>query len=311
MDDIESQPHWLEVKIQSNAELAEALADVLGRFVNGGVVVANLTRYNPYTHENEPTENLVVSGYLPVDQALEINKLKLEEALWHLSQISPIPSPTYTLIKDQNWMDAWKAHYGPIPLGKNMLVMPAWKEPFDTQRQHIIRINPAMAFGTGTHPTTQLSMRLLETTIKPGQAVFDIGCGSGILSIAALKLGASRVLAVDVDNQAIKSTLENAALNEISPAKLEVGQGSVKDILSGQFNMQKAPVVIVNILASIILNLFEQGLANIVENEGTLLLSGILDYQENEILEVAYKAGFALIERIIDSDWVALALQKA
>jgi ribosomal protein L11 methyltransferase len=302
--------HWLEVKIQSDGELAEALAEVLGRFVSGGVIVESVTRFNTHTHENEPTGEVLVSGYLEVDASLEIKKQAIEQAFWHLSQISPIPQPKYTLIKDQDWMAAWKEHYNPISLGETLLVIPAWQEPQDGETRHVIRINPAMAFGTGTHPTTQLCLQLLEKTLKPGMNVIDVGCGSGILSIASLKMGANHVIAVDTDKQAITSTLENAELNHISSNDLELGEGSIKEILSGQFTHQQAPLVMVNILAQIIINLFDQGLEKIVTEGGTLLLSGILDHQEKDVLKAAQNAGFSVIQKISDSDWVSFALCK-
>ncbi len=179
--------HWLEVRITCNGEIAEALADVLGRFVSNGVVVESVTRFNPTTHENEPTGDMDVFGYLSVDQDLENKKQKLQEGLWHLSQIMPIPSPVFTLIQDQNWMAAWKQHYHPIPVGDRILILPAWQQGEVVEDRVTVRINPAMAFGTGTHPTTQLCLRLLEKHIQSGIPVIDVGCGSGILSIAALK----------------------------------------------------------------------------------------------------------------------------
>ena len=310
MADPAEKNHWVEVKIQSNGELAEALAEVLGRFVSGGVVVENVTIFNPHSHEHESTGQVRVFGYLSVDENLAAKQHKIEEALWHLSQITPIPKPQYTGIKDQNWMSAWKEHFSPIPIGEKILVLPAWQEPKSGEPRHIIRINPAMAFGTGTHPTTQLCMRLLENHIQPGTDIIDVGCGSGILSIAALKLGAKHVLAVDVDKEAIKSTLENAELNQISPSALETGQGSVTEILAGRYALQKAPLVLVNILASIILNLFEYDLEKIVENNGLLLLSGILDHQEQAVINAANQAGFSQVEKLTDSDWVSFALKK-
>ncbi len=310
MPDSEDKTHWMQIKIQTDGEIAEALAEVLGRFISDGVVVESLTKFNPHTQENEPTGEVAVSGYLKVDGALETKKQAIEQALWHLSQISPIPQPEYTLVKDQDWMSAWKEHYNPIPLGESLLVLPAWQEPRSGEKRHIIRINPAMAFGTGTHPTTQLCLRLLEKNIQPGTNVIDVGCGSGILSIAALKLGASHVIAVDTDEQSVKSTHENGGLNQVSPSDLEIGKGSVKDILSGRFSCQEAPLVLVNILAPIIIRLFEQGLEKIVQEDGILLLSGILDHQENNVLEAAQNAGFIVMQKLSDADWVSFALRK-
>ncbi len=307
---ISEEKHWLEIKIQSDGEIAEALANMLGRFVSGGVVVENVTEFNQHTQENEPTGQVLVFGYIPIDKNLESTQQRIEEALWHLNQIVSIPDPHYTEIKDQNWMNAWKEHFSPIQIGQKILVLPAWQEPKQGEKRHIVRINPAMAFGTGTHPSTQLCMRLLERYIQPEESVIDVGCGSGILSIAALKLGARHVLAVDVESEAIDETLQNAKLNNISSPALEIGHGSVKEIRSGQFSLQKAPLVMVNILTSIILKLFEAGLGKIVEENGLLLLSGILDHQETVILKTAEEVGFTLVEEIAVTDWISFALRK-
>lgn len=303
--------HWIEVNFVCEGELAEALAELLGRFASNGVVVENITRFNPHTQENEPTGAFEVSGYLPVDQNLPDKRQKLAEALWHMGQISPLPEPHYRPIIDQDWMAAWKKHYKPLPVGDKFLVLPAWEEPPDDKSRIIIRINPAMAFGTGTHPTTQLCLELLERHFQPGQPVIDIGCGSGILSIAATKLGAPSVLAVDVESQSIASTKENATLNHIPQEALLIGKGSVKEILSGKFAIQHAPLVLVNILASIIIRLFDQGLAQVVSDGGILLLSGILAHQEDEMRQIAQENGFQVIDKLTQKDWISLALRKS
>jgi ribosomal protein L11 methyltransferase len=308
--ELEGQIRWIEVKFTCNGELAEALAEVLGRFVSNGVVLEAVTRFNPKTQENEPTGQMTVSGYLAADDQLEGQRHKLEVALWHLGQILPLPEPQYRPIKDEDWMAAWKKHYTPIAIGERLLIMPAWKDPDPDQTRIVVRINPAMAFGTGTHPTTQLCLRLLERHFNPGQALIDVGCGSGILTIAALKMGATHALAVDVDSQAVASTLENAGLNAIAPETLETGKGSVEEILTGRFSMIEAPLVLVNILAPSIIRLFGQGLAELVGEGGTLLLSGILLDQEPEVISAVEAAGFSQVDRLTDGDWVGLALTK-
>lgn len=311
MAELDQEIRWIEVKINCGGELAEALAEVLGRFVSNGVVVESLARFNPHTQEHEPTGDLAVSGYLAVDEQLEEKQHKLEKALWHLGQIIPIPDPQFKPIRNQDWMAAWKKHYTPIPIGENLLIMPAWNEPDAGEKRLIVWINPAMAFGTGTHPTTQLCLQLMARHLEPGSPVIDVGCGSGILSITALKMGAIHALAVDIDSQAIASTLENAGLNAIAPEILETGKGSVEEILTGRFTIQSAPLVLVNILAPIIIRLFGQGLGDLVSEGGTILLSGLLDYQEEDVLLAAEEAGFAPIERLTEVDWVSLALVKS
>ncbi len=310
MADPQLPSRWMQVKFQTNGELAETLAEVLGRFVSNGVVLESVTEFDPHTQENLPTGLLNVSGFLPIDDHIEDTRRKLEEALWHLGQIQPLPEPTYTPIRDEDWMAAWKSHYAPIPVGQNLLILPAWQPASRDETRTLVRINPAMAFGTGTHPTTQLILTLLERHLNPGQPLIDIGCGSGILSIAALKLGATHAVAVDVDGAAVVSTMENAGLNGLSPVELETGKGSVEEVLTGRYSLKEAPLVLVNILAPIILRLFDVGLARLVTPGGTLLLSGLLEHQEADVTRRCEAEGFAFLERETQADWVSLAVKK-
>ncbi len=183
---------WLEISLIVSGEMAEAVAEVLSRFIPSGIVIENIDA------TEQEAGLLRVSGYLPVDKALEETRHRIEEAFWHLGQIHPLPDPEYKPIQEANWMEAWKENYRPIRVGKKLIILPAWIENPEPDRIPI-KIEPGMAFGTGVHPTTQLSLQLLETYIYPDGTVFDIGCGSGILSIAAHKLGATEVYGVDVD----------------------------------------------------------------------------------------------------------------
>ncbi|NPV57658.1 MAG: methyltransferase domain-containing protein, partial [Anaerolineae bacterium] len=170
-------------------------------------------------------------------------------------------------------------------------------------------IDPSMAFGTGTHPTTQLCLAMVERHLQPGVMAIDIGCGSGILSIAAVKLGAAGALAVDIDPDSVKATQQNAEMNGVIE-KLQIGQGSVNEVLEGRYDTHKAPLVLVNILAPVILRLFNVGLADLVTPGGLLVLSGILADQEQGVLAEAVWKGFSLVDRDQLKDWVVLVLKK-
>ncbi|HWQ05223.1 MAG TPA: 50S ribosomal protein L11 methyltransferase [Longilinea sp.] len=299
---------WLEVSLTVDGEMAEAVSEVLGRFVSQGVVVEQAVQYNDAEDEGTPYGPMKIYGYLIIDDHIEETRRRLEEALYYLGRIQPLPQPEFRSIADENWMESWKKHYHPIPIGERLLILPAWVEDYDPARIPV-RIDPSMAFGTGTHPTTQLCMAMVEKYTLPGKPVIDVGCGSGILSIAALKLGASRAVGVDIDNASVKATYENGAANEVVD-RLECGVGSVRELRQGHFSLRRAPVVLANILAPVIIRLFDDGLAELVEPSGTLVLSGILAEQAPGV-EVAGKAmGLEFVERVQQNDWVAIVLRQ-
>jgi ribosomal protein L11 methyltransferase len=303
-----AEAKWLQVSLTVDGELAEAVSEVLDRFTSGGVVVESDVKYMDITDEGTPFGPVRVFGYLIIDHNIETNRRKLEEALWHLHTIRELPQAEYKEIADENWMAAWKDHYHPIPIGKKLLVLPAWIEQKDMSRV-AVKIDPSMAFGTGTHPSTQLCLELVEDYTRIGEPVIDIGCGSGILSIAAIKMGANRALAVDIDPASVKATLENGAANEVADS-IESGQGSVAEILDGKFTLRNAPVVLANILAPILIRLFGAGMANLVAPGGVIILAGILDVQGDSVRQAGESKGLTFVEQRQSSDWVALVMRK-
>jgi ribosomal protein L11 methyltransferase len=210
-------------------------------------------------------------------------------------------------------MEAWKQHYKPILIGEGLLILPAWLDNPDPKRIPI-KIDPGMAFGTGTHPTTQLCLELMErsfvgATHESPLQVIDVGCGSGILSIAALKLGASKVLGVDIDIESVKNSRENAAVNGVGE-ELLLGQGSVTEVLAGQFPFKSAPLVVANILAPVLIRLFDAGLADLIQPNGEIILSGILDHQAESVIEAGQAKGLKRGEVRQMKDWVAISMKK-
>jgi ribosomal protein L11 methyltransferase len=306
--------NWLEVSLVVNGELAEAVADVLARFAYSGVMMEQGVKYNDEEDAGTPTGPITVRAYLEMDDTIEEKRQKLEESLYYLGRIQALPEPTYKQVADQNWMEAWKQHYKPILIGERLVIVPAWMESPDPNRIPI-RIDPGMAFGTGTHPTTQLCLELMElifndrtsSTVHRTLTVIDVGCGSGILSIAALKLGAKTALGVDIDAGSVKNARENADANGVGEEFI-LGVGSVAEIKSGQFAFDRAPLVVANILAPVIVRLFEAGLARLIEEQGAIILSGILQEQEERVLDAAQTQGLFLSERRQMGDWVALTM---
>ncbi|MBN2501309.1 MAG: 50S ribosomal protein L11 methyltransferase [Anaerolineales bacterium] len=299
---------WLQVTVEVDGEMAEAVADVFSRYAPNGVVIESTQIKAAPNEPGEPVGPLRVVAYLPVDGRLEETRQKLLEGLWHMGQIQPIPEPTFTPIQETNWMEAWKSHYKPIAVGKRLLITPTWIEP-QAKGRIPIRMEPGMAFGTGTHPTTQLALELLEKWLEGGQAVIDVGCGSGILSIAAAKLGAAPILGVDIDAKAIQVAEANNALNP-GDYQPEFYPGSVAEIREGKYALRTAPLVITNILAHILIKLLDAGMGDLVSENGILILSGILEEKETEITSKLTQTGFEVIDRIQQKDWVAFAARR-
>ena len=320
--------NWLEVSLTVNGELAEAVADVLARFAYSGVMMEQGVKYTNDEDAGTPTGPITVRAYLEVDDQLEDTRRKLEESLYYLGRIQPLPAASYKQIEDQNWMEAWKQHYHPILIGKRLVIVPAWMESPEPSRV-AIKIDPGMAFGTGTHPTTQLCLELMERAILDIRdsknenrdatnasrisnietRVIDVGCGSGILSIAAIKLGAAKALGVDIDPGSIVNARENANTNGVGD-ELILGVGSVQEILEGKFAFSKAPLVVANILAPVIIRLFDAGLADLIEDDGVIVLSGILQEQTQSVIEAGKAKGLRMNERRQMGDWVAWMMSR-
>jgi ribosomal protein L11 methyltransferase len=310
--------NWLEVSLTVNGELAEAVADVLARFAYSGVMMEQGVKYMHDEDAGTPTGPITVRAYLEMNDQIEETRQKLEESLYYLGRIQPLPAASYKQIADQNWMEAWKQHYKPILVGERLIIVPAWMNSPDPNRIPI-KIDPGMAFCTGTHPTTQLCLELMEKQfihrphLHPAQmqvsSVIDVGCGSGILSIAAIKLGAKSALGVDIDVGSIINARENAYSNQVG-GELILDVGSVQEILDGKFAYCKAPLVLANILAPVIVRLFDSGLDDLIEENGGIILSGILQDQAQNVLEAAQAKGLRVMERKQMGDWVALTMSR-
>ena len=298
---------WLEISLTVNGELAEAVADVLARFSSNGVVVERGIKYLNADDPGTPLDQVHVRAYLAMDKDIEEKRRKVEEALWYLGCIQQLPPASFTPISDQNWMESWKKQYKPIPIGERLIIQPAWMDLPSGGRIPIC-INPGMAFGTGTHPTTQICLELLEKYTPVGGDVIDIGCGSGILSIAALKLGAVRVMAVDIDETAIEACRENARLNNIGE-ELIVTAGSLNEIQAKRVPVIKAPLVLANILASTLIEMLQAGLIDLITLDGVLILSGILEEQVVGVISSAQACGVSLVEQRQKDDWVGLVFK--
>jgi ribosomal protein L11 methyltransferase len=286
--------------------VAEAVSEVLARYIPGGVVIESTAVYADAEDEGHAVGPLRVLGYIPNDPQLEERRTQIEQGLRYLGLIQPIPEPSYEPVQEQNWMEAWKQHYKPLTTGERLMIVPAWMQ-LDTGGRVPIRIEPGMAFGTGVHPTTQLCLQLLENYVPPAHTVIDIGCGSAILAIAALKLGAGEAVAVDIDDQALGNAQLNAELNGV---EIEIGLGSVAEVLAGNYALKTADLVLANILAPVLVRLLDGGLGKLIAPGGTLILSGVLDEQAGSLETGLKKQGLKIeaVKKI--QDWQAYAVKQ-
>jgi ribosomal protein L11 methyltransferase len=313
LTDSEPQPAWIEVCLAVDGELAEAVSEVLARYVGGGIVVSAKV-HDGDSPEPRLSNDLKVCAYLTAQEATPERRDQIRKALWYLGRIhKPIPEPIFEPLVDVDWAEHWKQHYEPVSIGERLIIVPAWLENPDPDRLPI-RIEPGMAFGTGTHPTTQLALTLLERVIEDRPSpqftydLIDVGCGSGILSIAARRLGAMRILGFDIESQAIQSAQSNAMLNGFND--VEWRQGSVVDMRSTFPSGLTSPVVVINILARLIVPLFDEGLADLLSPGGHMVLSGILVSQEDDLVARMTQAGLGVVERIVREDWIGLIVVR-
>jgi len=303
--------NWLEVSLTVEPELVEPVTEVLARFISEGVVIESTSvTAEPDDSNGRTIGPLRVFGYLPMDDKVESKRSMLEEAFWYLGRIRPLPEPEFHIIRNENWVETWKQHYRPVTIGEKLVIIPSWMESHSMNRIPV-KIDPGMAFGTGTHPSTQLCLQIFESMVSAGTVtsgtydVIDIGCGTAILSISALKLGARRALGVDIDEDAIRSAEENAALNNVAD-QIELRLASFEEIHNGSFSIQKAQVVFANILAPVLVQLLNQGMSDLLTPDGHLVLAGILQEQVMEVQTAAECCGLYLIEQVQQEDWVAL-----
>lgn len=199
---------------------------------------------------------------------------------------------------DEDWANNWKKYYKPLEIGEKIAIVPEW-EAYENEKRIVIKINPGMAFGTGTHESTYMCLELLERYVKRDDEIFDIGCGSGILAIAALKLGAKRALAVDIDDKCIDASHENASLNNIED-KMDIKKGNLLDVVKG-----RADLIVSNIIAEIIVDEIKN-LKNHMDKGGIFITSGIIKERRQMVIDALEENGFEIIDELEKNNWVAI-----
>ena len=298
---------WLELRVEVECEAVEAVSEVFRRIAPGGVAIEETVA--PGADEGFTLTDgtpVIVRAYLPLDGA-EAERLRAAEtALGHLSAIWPVGEIRTTELAEEDWANAWKAHYQPIRIGKHFLVRPLWRQVSAAPDDVVLDLDPGMAFGTGLHPTTQMCLTALESLPVADAEVLDVGTGSGILAIAAAKLGARSVFATDNDSVAVEAARQNVAANDVGD-RIEVALGSLP--LAEPRSQTRYDLVLANIIARVIIALAPD-LAASVKPGGHLVASGIIAERLADVRTALEGAGFTL-EEINRGDWYALVGRRS
>ena len=303
---------WTEIIMKVPSAQLEQAADMAQMAVDGGIYVED------YSHLEEEAREIAHIDL--IDE--ELLAKDREHGLVHL-YISPEENPKEALAflrercagegidcefsvescAEEDWINNWKQYFHPIPVGEKLLIRPTWEDADPTDGRKVLHIEPGLAFGTGSHPTTRLCLETLEKVVTPGATVLDIGCGSGILSIAALLLGAQTAFGVDIDKLAVKTANANALENGFGPDRFTAVEGNLSDKVNGQYD-----IIVANIVADIIMQ-FNPQVAQFLKPGGTYITGGIIDVREDEVLASFAANGFTVQQRFEDKGWLVFVLK--
>jgi ribosomal protein L11 methyltransferase len=285
----------------------EAVSEILGRLGQGAAVRPTRLVRDPDDElavREDPTAPYELTAHLPDDAAAPAAVEATERALWHLQAfgLRPVGELRVRSVDERDWTEGWKAGYAPQRIGR-LLIVPSWLEPAPEPGDIVLRLDPGMAFGTGLHPTTRGCLQLLQELEPMPPRVLDVGCGSGILGIAAIALGAASVDALDTDPIAVEATLENAERNGMS-RQMGAAAGSLPAASADPY-----PLVLANLVAAVLIDLARALAAHTAEG-GTLLASGIVADRGDEVQGALQAAGFVAEQRLDDGDWVSLRMRR-
>ncbi|TCJ04223.1 50S ribosomal protein L11 methyltransferase [Cytobacillus praedii] len=305
---------WSEISIHTTNEAVEPISNILHEAGASGVVIEDpfelikerrdqfgeIYQLNP---DDYPEEGVIIKAYLPENSFLAENVEEIKEAINNLVLYNiDIGKNDVSIseVNEEEWATAWKKYYHPVKISERFTIVPTWEDYTPVSSDElIIELDPGMAFGTGTHPTTVMCIQALERTVKAGDKVVDVGTGSGVLSIAAAMLGAEKVTALDLDEVAVNSARLNIELNKVHHA-VDVKQNNLLDGVE-----PGADIVVANILAEVILR-FTDDVSSTVKQDGYFIASGIIQPKKQEVKEAMIDAGFEIAETLQMEDWLAI-----
>jgi len=299
---------WFELSVEVDAEAVEPVTELFARYgFNEGVAIDE-----PYVQDGDGdnlevdlTKQFTVRTYVADSDFKPEVIEEVREALWHYGRLRSVGDLKVSTLKEEDWANAWKEHFQVHRIGDRVVIRPPWQAYEPVGDQVVVELDPGMAFGTGLHPSTKMSVLGVEQVVKPGDQVFDVGTGSGILAIAAIKLGAVQADCVDVETVAVRATRENAERNGVSGAiAVELGSAGPGEPFQGEYD-----VVLANIIARILIDLSE-ALVRAARPGGHLVLAGIIESREAEVVDAFAKQGATVLTRRQIDDWVSLVLTR-
>jgi len=298
---------WLELTVTCDNEAIEAVSEILGRVGQGSAVRPTRLIRDPadeLSAREDPTAPYEITAHIPEDEAAPAAVEATEQALWHIQAfgLRPVGELKVRPVDDADWTEAWKAGYVPQRIGR-VVIVPSWLDKAIGPDEVALHLDPGMAFGTGLHPTTRGCLTLLQEISPMPPVVLDVGSGSGILALAALRLGAERAVCYDTDPLAVEATLANAATNDLAD-RVSAQVGS----LAATPPQEPYRLVLANLVAAALIDLAEPLAAHTAPG-GTLLASGIIEARADEVLAALTASGFALEGRLDDGEWVSLQLR--
>lgn len=308
---------WARISVVTTHEGADLIANILMELGAAGTEIDDPSLVNEYIDAGlwdytdlpraEDTETVTVRAYLPEDARLESSLLALAEriaALRHAGATLGAGTISHSFVADEDWAETWKAYIHTEKIGERIVVRPTWEEYTPSADEIVIELDPGAAFGTGAHATTAMCLRWLEHLVSPGMRVYDVGCGSGILAVAAAKLGAGEVIAMDYDPVAVSVAEENIRQNNVHNVV-----ACESDLLSACEGAAPAELITANIIADVIIRLFAQ-LDRHLALGGTLLASGIIDDRIADVEHAAAQHGFTVLDMTCEKEWAAMIIRR-
>lgn len=308
---------WARISVVTTHEGADLIANILMELGAAGTEIDDPSLVNEYIDAGlwdytdlpraEDAETVTVRAYLPEDARLESSLLALAEriaALRHAGAALGAGTISHSFVADEDWAETWKAYIHTEKIGERIVVRPTWEEYTPSADEIVIELDPGAAFGTGAHATTAMCLRWLEHLVSPGMRVYDVGCGSGILAVAAAKLGAGEVIAMDYDPVAVSVAEENIRQNNVHNVV-----ACESDLLSACEGAAPAELITANIIADVIIRLFAQ-LDRHLAPGGTLLASGIIDDRIADVEHAAAEHGFTVLDMTCEKEWAAMIIRR-